>query len=67
MKYKFHWLTGKEEILSGRSAADALNKAGYGAGALRALDFYEPVEKKKLRGETRIAVPIDDLSKWDEK
>lgn len=41
-KYTFFWLTGNREILEGTDAADALNKAGYGNGAVRALDFYAP-------------------------
>jgi hypothetical protein len=39
--YTFYWLSGKKETLIGESPANALNKAGYGSGALRALDFYE--------------------------
>lgn len=39
-KYTFYWLTGQREVLSGTNPADALNKAGYGHGALAALDFY---------------------------
>jgi hypothetical protein len=40
-KYIFHWKTGKDEVISGRNISDAFNKAGYSAGALRALDYYE--------------------------
>ena len=43
-KYKFVWLDGKEEILEGESPADAANRAGYGAGAIRALDYVEIVK-----------------------
>ena len=39
-----HWLDGKEEEIEGYSIADAFTRAGYGSGALRALDWYE--EKK---------------------
>lgn len=38
--WAFYWLTGQREVLTGVTVADALNRAGYGAGALRALDFY---------------------------
>ena len=38
--YTFYWLDGKRQVLPGSDAADALNRAGYGAGALRALDFH---------------------------
>ena len=40
MKYTFYWLTGKREVLEGNSPEDALNQAGYGQGALKALDFW---------------------------
>ena len=39
-----HWLDGKVEEISGDNIADAFNKAGYGAGAVAAIDYYE--EKK---------------------
>lgn len=39
--YLFHWHGGKDETLTGETAADALNRAGYGRGALVALDYYE--------------------------
>jgi hypothetical protein len=39
--YIFYWLSGEYEILQGTSPANALSTAGYGQGALRALDFYE--------------------------
>ena len=39
--YTFYWLDGKRQVLKGTDPADALRRAGYGQGALRALDFYE--------------------------
>lgn len=41
-----HWLTGKPEIVKGNDIADAVRKAGYGGGALRALDYYEEVKEE---------------------
>lgn len=38
--FTFYWRTGKREVFQGRDPADALNRAGYGGGAIRALDFY---------------------------
>lgn len=38
--FTIFWRDGKREVLPGETAADAFNKAGYGAGALGALDFY---------------------------
>lgn len=39
-KFTFFWRDGKREVLAGSDAADALSRAGYGGGALRALDFH---------------------------
>lgn len=38
-KFTFYWLNGKKEVLKGESQIDALNKVGYGQGAIKALDF----------------------------
>lgn len=39
-KFTFYWKTGDREVFDGESAGDALTRAGYSHGALRALDFY---------------------------
>ena len=45
MKFKLHWLGDKAtEIVEGYSIADALTKAGYGGGALGALDYHEQIK-----------------------
>lgn len=41
----FYWLTGQSERGEGVSPAHALTMLGYGAGAIRALDFYEESAK----------------------
>ena len=46
MKHTFFWLTGNAEVLTGRTAADALNRKGYTPGALAALDFYATGDKR---------------------
>ena len=43
-KFKLHWPDGKVEVVEGHDIADAFTRAGYGAGAIRALDYYEMVE-----------------------
>jgi len=40
-KYILYWLDGKSEIVTGDDIVDAVRNAGYGGGALRALDFYD--------------------------
>jgi hypothetical protein len=42
-QFILHWLDGKTEVIEGNSIEDAFNRAGIGAGALRALDYYEMV------------------------
>ena len=39
-QFTFFWLTGSREVLEGDKPDEALNNAGYGGGAVRALDFY---------------------------
>lgn len=39
-QYTFYWLTGAREVLTGETPEIALMRAGYGGGAIRALDFY---------------------------
>lgn len=45
-RYRLHWLDGKTEVVEGRDPADAMNRRGYGAGAVRALDYYEEVNEE---------------------
>ena len=39
-----HWLGGSNETVKGYTISDAFMKAGYGGGAIRALDWYEEVK-----------------------
>ncbi len=38
-----YWLDGKVETVKGHSIADAFTRAGYGAGAMPALDYFKEV------------------------
>lgn len=38
--FTLYWRTGDRELVQGRSPAEAMTLAGYGGGAIRALDFY---------------------------
>lgn len=38
--FTLYWRDGKREIVKGTDVADAMNHAGYGQGAVKALDFY---------------------------
>lgn len=41
--FRFHWLDGRISEGRGRDAAEAINRLGFGRGALRALDYWELV------------------------
>ena len=39
-KFILHWLDGTQEEVKGNDIADAFRRAGYGSGAIHALDWY---------------------------
>ncbi len=44
-KFKIHWLgNSKPEEISGKDMADAFTRAGYSAGAVRAVDWIEEIK-----------------------
>ena len=43
--FKLHWLHNKAETIHGLDIADAIRKAGYGEGAMSALDYWEEVKE----------------------
>jgi hypothetical protein len=47
-KFLLVWLDGKTEEVSGVDIADAFRRAGYGGGAIRALDYYKEVKEDGL-------------------
>lgn len=38
--FVLYWRDGKHEAVSGNDIADAMNRRGYGGGAVGAMDFY---------------------------
>lgn len=40
-QWSLYWLTGERQIVEGPDIVAAINRAGIGAGALAALDFYK--------------------------
>ena len=44
-KFTFYWLDGSRNVLSGDTVEGAFTAAGYGGGAIKAVDFYENGEK----------------------
>lgn len=43
--YRLFWLDGTTQDIQGESIADAFMRAGYGNGALRALDYYKEIKE----------------------
>ena len=43
-RFKFVWRDGKEDVFEGNNVSDAFTKAGYGGGAMAALDYYKELE-----------------------
>lgn len=48
-KFRLYWLDGKTEVIEGDGIKDAFCRAGYGGGALRALDSYDDGEELKYK------------------
>lgn len=44
--FTLFWLTGETQLVTGNSPVEAMNNAGIGNGALRALDFYAEGDKR---------------------
>lgn len=38
--FTLFWLNGKSDVIKGTGIINAMSQAGYGAGAIEALDFY---------------------------
>lgn len=56
--YTLFWLTGETQLVTGNSPAEAMNSAGIGNEALRALDFYAEGDK------TNKYVWVKDSRNW---
>jgi hypothetical protein len=46
-KFKIHWMHGETQIIEGYTISAAFNTAGFGQGALRALDYWEEIKEGK--------------------
>lgn len=51
-RYRLHWQNGIAEDVEGTSPEDAFNRAGIGAGALSALDYWEELSEPKDEAAT---------------
>jgi hypothetical protein len=61
MKFLLYWRgSGDVELVEGSTIAEAFSNAGYGAGALRALDYYEPFTPYKSTLEPGFTGNIPD-------
>ena len=50
-KYKLYWLSAEPQIVEGANIVDAFTKAGYSAGAVRALDWFEEIKEEQIDDE----------------
>jgi hypothetical protein len=41
-----YWLNGTSEKVQGRTISEAFTLAGYGSGALKALDYYKEIKEE---------------------
>jgi len=54
--FRVYWLSGGTELIKGNDITDAFRRAGYGTGAIHAVDWYEKVTSNKpqyVQGEVR--------------
>lgn len=51
--YTLFWLDGKREVVHGATIAEAMTSAGYGGGAVRALDFYASGDRDDYQWDGR--------------
>ncbi len=52
-EFTLFWEDGKREIVKGGDITDAVNRAGYGGGAMAALDFYDHGDNKEYEYRNR--------------
>jgi hypothetical protein len=58
--YTIYWRMNDKTVITGTSFANAMNNAGYGAGTVSAIDFYED-------GENDDYVWNQTTRNWDRK
>lgn len=47
--FTLYWRSGSRQTLQGLTIEDAFNRAGYGAGAIKALDFFVKGDDHKYK------------------
>ncbi len=50
--FTLYWRDGKRETVEGSTVSEAITNAGYGGGALRALDFYAVGDCKQYKWDS---------------
>lgn len=55
--FRLYWLDGKTEVIKGPNIETAFTRRGYGAGAVKAIDFYDNGEQQKYQWD-------QDLHDW---
>lgn len=59
-EWTLYWRNGARQVLNGDTIHDAFSKAGYGYGALVALDFYSAGDDHDWKWEGKKWVPTPD-------
>jgi hypothetical protein len=52
-RFRLFWLDKTMEDIYGDDIADAFRRAGYGGGAIRALDYYKEIKDGLEQSERR--------------
>lgn len=51
-RFRLHWRDGQVNEVSGVDIADAMRRAGYGAGSVAALDYHEEIKDETEKNKT---------------
>lgn len=55
-----YWRDGKHDVVSGETIASAFTRAGFGAGAMAVVDFYEESKIPTYEFEGGMWVKIEE-------
>lgn len=64
-EFTLYWLHGEKQVVKGTSIEDAFTRAGYGAGAIRAIDFYSNgnnTDYEYVNGNWKLINPIININ-----
>lgn len=62
-RFRLHWEGGEKELVQGVNIADAFNRAGYGGGAIKALDYFEELPAPAITTVFEAKLVLDDCTR----